>query len=257
MKQAILILLFCTTIVYGQKIVTDRPDQTEASSIVPFRSLQIESGFLLQYKDNSLGKFRSVAAPNTLFRFGATTWFELRVVSQIESNKYDLIKSEGMSDLEIGTKIQLLRPELDRTLEIAILSHLILPTGTQSLTNDSYGSMNRLCVSYDVTSNSSLGYNIGYNYRGNNKGDITYSLSYGINVTRKVGIFIEPYGEITDLKIHEANFDAGFTYLIKNNLQFDFSFGLGINHKMNFVGTGISWLIWEKKYGPILETTRP
>ncbi|MEN8929310.1 MAG: transporter [Flavobacteriales bacterium] len=242
---AILIASFSFSGLYAQEIITDRPDQTEASSVVPLKSLQIESGLLLQFNDNSLGKSRNIAAPNNLLRYGITKWFELRVVSQFESNAFNNIKSEGMSDLEIGTKIQLLRKSNINT-EIALLSHLIVPTGTESLTNDSYGVISRFCISHVINESSSVGYNIGYNYRGGNKGDITYTLAYGLSVTDKVGLYLEPYGEITDLKIHEASLDAGVTYLLKPTIQLDFSFGLGINHKMNYLSTGISWLIVRK-----------
>ena len=41
----------------SQEIVTDRPDQTESPSIVPKSSLQIETGFSVQYAENySLSK---------------------------------------------------------------------------------------------------------------------------------------------------------------------------------------------------------
>jgi len=34
------------------------------------------------------------------------------------------------------------------------------------------------------------------------------------------------------------NSDAGITYLIKKNLQIDFSSGLGLNQKMNYFSIG-------------------
>ena len=36
-----------------QSIETDRPDQTEATSIVPIRFLQLESGFLFEKTDHN------------------------------------------------------------------------------------------------------------------------------------------------------------------------------------------------------------
>ena len=41
------IFLIVNTIVYGQTIITDRPDQTESSSTIPKGSLQIEQGSYL------------------------------------------------------------------------------------------------------------------------------------------------------------------------------------------------------------------
>ena len=68
-------------------------------------------------------------------------------------------------------------------------------------------------------------------------------MALGVNLTDKFGIYLEPYGEWVDFKVYEANANVGVTYLIKNNLQFDFSFGTGINHEMNYMALGCSWLI--------------
>ncbi len=91
----------------------------------------------------------------------------------------------------------------------------------------------------------SIAYNIGYNYFGTDKGDLSYSLAFGIAVNEKVGVYIEPYGDVVNFKFDDTvlNFDAGFTYLPNPNIQLDFSFGTGINKKMNYLSVGCSWLI--------------
>ena len=66
-------------------------------------------------------------------------------------------------------------------------------------------------------------------------------------MTEKLGFFMEPFGEIVDIKKFILNFDSGFTYLVKDNLQLDCSYGTGINSKMNFFSFGISWLIKKRK----------
>ena len=45
---------------------------------------------------------------------------------------------------------------------------------------------------------------------------------------------------MNEFDIHEANFDAGLTYLIQDNFQLDASFGTGINHNMNYFSVGAS-----------------
>ncbi len=64
--------------------------------------------------------------------------------------------------------------------------------------------------------------------------------SWGISITDKVGIFIEPYGLIENMDLAVLNADAGFTYLINNDMQIDYSFGLGISNQMNFHSFGLS-----------------
>ena len=88
-----------------------------------------------------------------------------------------------------------------------------------------------------------LGYNVGYNYFGSRSGDLTYSIAVGISVTDQVGIYVESLGDVVEFEEHKASFDTGFTYLVRDNIQLDFSFGAGINHTMNYISLGCSWNI--------------
>lgn len=65
----------------------------------------------------------------------------------------------------------------------------------------------------------------------------------GVGINEKTGFYAEPFGEITDLEDFILNFDAGIAYLARENLQFDFSFGTGINHRMNYISIGCCWKI--------------
>ncbi len=250
MKSKILIIGIILTMVignyhtYGQSIGTDRPDQSEGSTSIPAGSLQIETGFLMGFNNIDGISYRFLAGPTTLFRVGLIKGLELRVFNQLESVK-NITKSKetnGISDLQIGAKVELLNKESINT-KIAFLSHLVLPTGTKDLSIDSYGVINKLSVSHVLTSIIGVGYNVGYNYFGNDRGNLTYSLVFGFSMTEKLSVFVEGYGDVANFKDNYINFDSGFTYLIRNNLQFDFSFGTGVNHYMNFFSTGISWNI--------------
>lgn len=242
------IILFTALIVamtgtaLNAQIVTDRPDQTESSSTVPGGALQLETGVLVSYDGNSHISTRQILLPTTLLRYGITNGVELRVVNQLESIKFNNEKYQGISDLEVGTKIQIIKNE-ERNIEVAFLTHLIIPTGATELSGGKYGTSNKISVSHALNDNVGVGYNVGYNYFGVGSGDLTYSLVFGIGVNEKVSVYVEPYGEITDFTEFVSYIDAGFTYLVKENFQLDFSFGSGINKRMNFVSTGFSWLI--------------
>jgi hypothetical protein len=240
----ILILVLFSYNLFSQQIITDRPDQTEASSTIPKGSLQIESGVLMGFTESKSVTERQILAPTTLFRYGLTKGIEIRMLNQFESIKYQSTNKEisGISDIEIGTKIQLLRRENVNT-EIAFVTHLVVPTGTDGLSNEEYGTINKLAISHSLTQSIGLGYNVGYNYFGNGDGNLTYSLSLAISVSDKVGFYLEPFGELTDLTDYNSNFDAGFIFLVKDNFQLDFSFGTGLNNPMNYISMGFSWNI--------------
>ena len=88
-----------------------------------------------------------------------------------------------------------------------------------------------------------LGFNLGYNYLGLGRGHLTYSTVLGVGVNEKVAIYVEPYGELIDMAEFVLNFDTGLTYLVKDNVQLDFSFGTGLTHKMNYISIGCCWKI--------------
>ena len=251
MHRILIVLLFIilNNTINAQSIITDRPDQTESSSTIAKGSLQIETGILVGFTDDDDFTEEQILAPTTLFRYGITKGFELRVLNQFERLDFESTSTRisGISDLEVGFKAQLLRKEGINT-EIAFLSHLILPTGTKGLTHDKFGTINKLSISHQINENVGLGYNVGYNYFGIESGDLTYSVALGFGVTEKIGLYVEPYGEILNFDTHEASFDAGITYLLKDNMQFDFSFGTGINHRMNYMSIGFSINIAKKEH---------
>ncbi len=241
-------ILLISSNLSGQTINTDRPNQTESSATVPNNSLQIESGILIGFTEASGISQRQILAPTSLLRFGLFQFAELRFISQVEQFKNYNLGTEhlGISDLELGTKIQLFRKDEIGT-EVALLSHWVIPSGSSILSNRVNGTVNKLCISHSLGGNLGIGYNLGYSYFGIGQGDLTYSLAIGYSVSNKVGVYFEPYGQFTNLKIYVSNFDAGFTYLIHEQLQADFSFGIGLNNKMNYASVGISWLMLRNK----------
>ena len=226
----------------AQQIVTDRPDQTESSSTVPHKSFQIEAGVLFGDLNNKTQ--RLYLLPTTLFRYGLTRGIELRLGENLVNYKSESSSEArfGLSDLELGAKFQILKRE-DVNTEIAFLTHVVLPTGTDGLSTEKYGTINKLSLSHELNSFASLGYNVGYDYFGYGKGIFTYSLALGVGFNEKLGAYVEFYGEDSELTDFLVNFDSGITYNIQENLQLDFSFGLGLNHRMNYFAVGVSWNI--------------
>ncbi|WP_445734270.1 transporter [Mariniflexile sp.] len=217
---SVLVLCLTACSVFAQTIITDRPDQTESSSTIEKGSLQIETGILLSFSEDDFSSERQLLAPTTLFRYGITNGIEIRVLSQFESLKDQNSSQEvsGISDLEIGTKIQLFKKE-NVNAEIAFISHLVLPTGSKSLTNDTSGTINKLSISHGLSDTMSIGYNVGYDYFGEGNGHLTYSAALGISITDTFGLYMEPYGNIIEFENHEASFDAGITYLCESRVK--------------------------------------
>jgi len=243
MRQLIIMILILTAlnkVINAQEIITDRPDQTESSTTVPGKSFQMEMGFGSgNYNNERLSLF-----PTVLFRYGLSKSIELRFAEQLAgfNNKATSEPDFGLSDIELGVKIQVLKKEGINT-EIAFISHVIIPTGSSELTNTNYGTINKIAISHGLNNFLELGYNLGYNCLGTGNGDLTYSLVLGIGLSDKMGMYAETFGAYSDFTEFTSNFDSGFTYLVKENLQLDFSLGIGLNHKMKYFSLGFSWNI--------------
>ena len=243
LKEGVRILVFSifTTSTFAQTIITDRPDQTESSSTLLKGSLQIESGILLGSAKDAFFSERVLQIPSVLWRYGITNGIEIRLLTEFASvkNKMSNMTINGISDLQIGAKIQLFKKEEFNT-EIAFLSHAIVPSAKDELSLNKFGVINKLAVSHELNNAIGLGYNIGYDYFGSGNGNFTYSLALGFAISNKIGFYVEPYGEVIELENYLANFNTGFTYLLKENSQLDVSFGTGINHSMKYVSLGYS-----------------
>jgi len=231
-------IIFLSTNSTSQEIITDRPDQTESSSTIKIGDLQIESGALL-IEHHAYGEKR-LYLPTILIRLGLTKTVELRLLNQFEYNIFKTSSKSGFNNLEVGLKVQLFQQESRRT-ELAFLSHIVLPTASKLFNQNEFSVINKLCVSHASNNNIGFGYNIGYNYHNNQTGDFTYSLVCGYGISDKINTYIEPYGEISELNKHISNINMGITYLLKKNIQLDYSFGTGLNHTFNFMSIGCSF----------------
>ncbi len=170
----------------SQRIVTDRPDQTESSTTIPYKSLQIETGILTGMTDHNNISEREWLIPTTLFRYGVTRIIELRITEQLERLKTGQPVNSyfGLSDLELGAKIQILKREGINT-EIAFISHIIFPTGSGGLSGNSTGIITKIAISHSLSDFLDVSYNLGYTFPGHRHGDLTYSGTTGFRISGK------------------------------------------------------------------------
>ena len=197
MNKGLFIFLFIlfSKVLFSQDIITDRPDQTESAVVVGEKKIQIESGVLNQQETDGE---RRLSAPINLFRYGISKKVELRLnLEHSEEINY------GIESIEIGSKINLNKNQNSLT-KVGFLSHLLLPKKDENL-----GIMNLISISHDQVENLSIGYNLGYTYFFNKSGFLKYSIALGTGISKKIGFFLETYGEIEKSKIPRSNFDSG------------------------------------------------
>jgi hypothetical protein len=114
-------------------ISTDRPQITEASTVVPCGSLQFENGFA----ETGSGGQHGLDLTETWMRFGIPAKGELRVgvPDYFTNNNTATGFSSGFSDLDIGFKEQL-GPA--KGFDVSVIPSLSLPTGASRISSHGY-----------------------------------------------------------------------------------------------------------------------
>ncbi len=247
--------LFSSMALSAQEIVTDRPDQTESPISVDPGVLQIESGLLFERTRLRTGVSQSrTVYPTNLFRIGLVNRLELRIVNEVSSYKTDFLAAPGSSKLngtenmQVGFKYQI--TSSDSKVVVGALAHAILPTGSEGISNELYGIFSRINLSYDLDDTRNISANFGYNnfdleltdgeVQRVQDGNFTYTIVYGHSLSDRIGVYLEGFGDYVNFEEWETNMDAGMTFLLKKNIQLDYSYGWGVDRIMNYHSVGIS-----------------
>ena len=224
MKNYIILIIFSLSFINNfAQISTDRPDQTEGTHVLKNGDFQIESGWTFNSDGGSL---------NNLLRIGTFKGIELRFSTNLISGHEDMTGLfPSLDNLEFGAKFKILDKKETLT-KISFLSHLSVST---EYSDNSGGLLNRVLVSHELSESFELAYNLGYSkYFEQDNGLLVYSLviakSFG-----NLGAFVEIFGD------SYSNWDLGITYLIKDNLQADISYGQGINNELSYLSIGAAW----------------
>jgi len=233
-------------------LVTDRPDQTESSITVPHKSLQIETGIILEHYKNDNATFNNWGFGTTLLRYGLLQNLELRLGNYYQYSKLEFKNStdtiqQGIGPFTGGLKVFIADEEGWRP-QLSLLADITLSDLGETDFRPSYSYTTiKLAASHTLSNAFALGYNLGYANNGEDpKGMFVYSLVLGTSLTNKLSAYAEIYGTFDDREIPRHRIDGGFTYLLRNNLQLDLSAGLGPEDKgisMWFTSVGGSWRI--------------
>ncbi len=160
-------------------------------------------------------------------------------ILQVKTPTSFLESRTGIEDLQVGVKLRILDTKNDRPTSISLLAHAITPTGTEGFSSNNPGFVSTVIINQQLGTAHSLLANLGYEYSGLGDGDLLFSLMWGISLSDRLGVFLEPFTRGVELIEFQLSTDAGFTYRLNNNLQLDYTFGVGLNHDMNFHMAGI------------------
>lgn len=232
-------------------LITDRPDATESPSTIPIGYIQVETGAFYESFENTNIKNETFTFNTTLVRLGLLDNLELRVGWDFVENKMkgrDNLMS-GFNPLLLGAKIAI-SEEKGCKPEIGFLSHIYLPfTAGKDYKPETTGVDFRFSFAHTLSEKSSLSYNLGAQWEDDSpEAAYVYTLAYGHSITEKFGVYAELYGDLPENNKANHLWDAGFTYLLSNNVQLDTTVGSSITEGQDILlSGGISFRLPTKK----------
>ena len=239
-----------------EPLITDRPDFTESTETIPSGHLQLESGYTLTYNKKSGTRTTDHTAPEMLVRVGLNDRFELRIGFEGYTYTDSLSSMPGgagsrsrttqdANDLTLGLKMKLFEQEGWRP-HFGILAGVTVPTAVGGGTSGDVDPSIVFLWAYDLTDDSALAGNIGIAVPTEDSHrfvQTTASLSYAFSLTEKWGAFAEYFGVYPSGDSgHDAHFfNAGLTYLVNKDFQWDVRVGAGLNDEADDFFTGIGF----------------
>ncbi len=244
-------LLFAPAVLAdAPELVTDRPDQTESTEIVPKGFVQTELGL-----GDADGADATAAG---LARIGLSERIELRV----GLDEFFLSGPEDAIDMSIGAKFRL-AGERDGRPAIAVIAALNQKLGNSlSPVSDGLRPSFRFAFSHTLSERLSLGYNAGVSWDetvrligmpsvpdAELESRFLWTAVLGIGATERVGFFIEAFGDtgLSDDGPSETALDGGVTFLVRPNVQLDVFVGTGLSNAAPdwLAGAGVSFRLPE------------
>jgi len=231
------------------ELITDRPDATESPNTVPKGNVQIETGaFYESFEENDF-KTEVYGYNTTLVRYGLLSNLELRLGWDFEETqfsvggeKFDPVLS-GFSPLLAGVKVEV--AEANGWMpEIGLLGHLYLPiSAATDYRPETTGVDFRFSFAHTLSEKSSFAYNLGAQWMDDSpEAAYVYTFVYGLSVSETIGVYAELYGDLPEDNRANHFWDAGFTFLLQQNIQLDATIGQSITKGQDIlVSAGVSF----------------
>ncbi|GAB4252992.1 MAG: hypothetical protein Tsb0034_31440 [Ekhidna sp.] len=243
MKKIIVLILSLASInAFAQDsepIVTDRPTQSAASTVVPKGSALLEYGFVYEKASSDA---TNVTWANILARLGIINGVELRLTQNVLQTGPSFSSEDnvsGLSPTTIGTKVYLVE-EQGAIPQISMIGQVTLANGKEAFRPSKALPEVRLNFSNSLSEYLSLGYNIGMGFPEDDRYAL-YTLVLGYSFLPGWSVFAEPYGFMYE-GYSDHRFNTGIVYLVNDRFQVDMTGGIGLSDSSpdSFVGFGLA-----------------
>jgi hypothetical protein len=221
-------------------IVTDRPDVTNSSLVVPFGSLQSENG--VNFSAGNGGQI--IDGTNTRWRLGIAPCLELLVDLPTYSTAVQGSRSSGFSDVSPAIKWQV--SPLPGKVDASVVFGVGLPTGTVDIAGRGAQPYLQMPWSWELQNGWGVSGMLTEFFRPSDAAirrttEATFAVEK--NVTEKMGLFVEYVGDYPEKASPSQLLNSGGLYRLSPTQQVDFHIAFGLNHNAPsyIVGVGYSF----------------
>jgi hypothetical protein len=221
------------------EIITDRPDVTNSSVVIPAGSLQIENGVNLSARDGD----RVIDGTNTRLRFGMANCLEFLVDTPTYFANASNPQSSGFSDIAPALKWQI--SPVPGKVDLSAVFGVALPTGTANIAGPGTQPYLQFPWSWELRSGWGLSGMFTEFFRPSDPiskrvTEATFAIEK--QVTERASLFVEYVGDYPASGGAAQLLNSGGLYRLGPNQQLDFHVALGLNHNAPsyIVGVGYS-----------------
>ena len=230
------------------EIVTDRPDVTESSIVVPKGSLQVENGATWTTDHGS----QNFDLSESLIRLGAATRTEFRLVVPNYLGGITGSDVSGFGDFALGLKQQL--GPLPGGFDLSLIIAVSLPTGASRVSSHGYDPFIKFPWSKELRAGWSIGgmQSLFWNTDGGKRNGVWEPTFYiEKEIKEPWDVFAEYAGDFAQQGGPKEIAHFGTAYRFTSRQQVDFHFGFGLTHAApsHFFAVGYSFRldkIWYK-----------
>jgi hypothetical protein len=221
------------------EIITDRPDVTNSSVVIPAGSLQIENGVNLSARDGD----RVIDGTNTRLRFGIANCLEFLMDTPTYFANVGNPQNSGFSDVAPALKWQI--SPVPGKVDLSAVFGVALPTGTTNIVGPGAQPYLQFPWSWELRSGwrlSGMFTEFFHPSEPTSKRVTETTFAIEKQVTERASLFVEYVGDYPASGSPAQLLNSGGLYRLGPNQQLDFHVALGLNHNAPsyIVGVGYS-----------------
>jgi len=222
------------------EIITDRPDVTNSSVVVPPGSLQIENGVNSSARDGD----RVIDGTNTRLRAGIANCLEFLVDTPTYFANVRSPQNSGFSDVAPALKWQI--SPVPGKIDLSAVFGVALPTGTANIASAGAQPYLQFPWSWELHSGWGLSGMFTEFFRPSDptsKGITETTFVIEKKVTERASLFVEYVGDYPESGSPAQFLNSGGLYRLSPNQQLDFHVALGLNHNAPSYVVGVGYSV--------------